>query len=181
MTKLAACALTLLVPALVLSTGAGAGEKKATGAREIKAIAVLHPRSGSKVHGVIHFVQKGDKVRITGEIEGLEPGEHGFHVHEFGDCSDAKAMNAGGHFNPDKKMHGGPHAEDRHVGDLGNVKADDSGKAVVNISDTMVRLAGKHSVIGRSVVVHEKRDDLKSQPAGDAGARFGCGVIGYTK
>jgi Cu-Zn family superoxide dismutase len=181
MKKLVACALTLLVPALVLSVGAGAGEKKADADKELKAIAVLHPRSESKVHGVIHFVQKGDKVTITGQIKGLTPGEHAFHIHEFGDCSEAKGMSAGAHFNPEKEMHGGPEAEHRHVGDLGNIKADEDGKAVINITDTLVRLRGKHSIVGRSVIVHEKKDDFKTQPTGDAGGRVACGVVGRAK
>jgi Cu-Zn family superoxide dismutase len=176
MTKFAACALMLVLPALVLSGG-----QKTGGGHTIKAVAHLHARSGSKVKGTIWFEQKGDTVTVTGQISGLKPGEHGFHIHEFGDCSDDKALNAGGHYNPAKKMHGGPHDADRHAGDLGNIKADGRGVAKINITDKMLRLSGPHSIIGRSVVVHAKRDDLKSQPAGDAGDRIGCGVIGYAK
>jgi Cu-Zn family superoxide dismutase len=120
----------------------------------------------------------GDKVRIFGVITGLTPGEHAFHIHQYGDCSDPKAIKAGAHFNPEKKKHGGPHDEERHVGDLGNIKAGDDGKAKIDITDSMISLRGKHSVIGRSVVVHEKADDLKTDPAGDAGGRVACGVIG---
>jgi Cu-Zn family superoxide dismutase len=181
MKKFAACALTFLLPALVLSGGQGAGEAKTAGEHAVKAVAHLHARSGSKLKGTIYFKQQGGVVTVTGTISGLKPGEHGFHIHEFGDCSEEKGMSAGGHYNPSKKMHAGPHDADRHEGDLGNIKADGRGVAKINISDKMLRLSGPHSIVGRSVVVHAKRDDLKSQPAGDAGDRIGCGVIGYAK
>ena len=182
MKKLAACALTLLAPALVLSTGAGAGDQQDAGEKVIRAVAHLHPRSGSKVHGVIHFVQQGDTVKITGKVEGLEPGEHAFHIHEFGDCSDAKALKAGSHYNPEHKHHGGPHDEDRHVGDLGNIKADDQGNAEVSVTDKMIKLHGPHSIIGRSLIIHANPDDFKTQqPPGNAGARIACAVIGIAK
>jgi Cu-Zn family superoxide dismutase len=143
-----------------------------------EAIAILIPTSGNKAHGIVHFSQKGDSVEITGEVAGLTPGEHGFHVHEFGDASAPDASSAGDHFNPAKMPHGSPADEKRHVGDLGNIKADQTGRAVVNITDKVIRLSGPHSIIGRSVVVHGGADDLKSQPSGEAGDRAACGVIG---
>ncbi len=146
-----------------------------------KAVAVLHPISKSKVMGKIVFTQEDGFVTITGEITGMPPGEHAFHVHEFGDCSSDDGMSAGGHFNPDKKPHGGPHDAERHVGDLGNVKADEEGNVKLNIKDEMIKLSGPHSVIGRALIVHAGVDDLKSQPAGNAGARIACGVIGIAK
>jgi superoxide dismutase, Cu-Zn family len=146
-----------------------------------KAIAVLHSSAKSHVSGSITFTQKDGYLEITGEVKGLTPGLHGFHIHEFGDCSEDTFMCAGGHFNPDGKKHGGPTDSDRHAGDLGNITADDSGKATVNLKDREITLSGAHSVIGRAVVVHAKADDLKSQPAGDAGPRIACGVIGIAK
>lgn len=181
MRKLAACVLTILIPVWVVSSSREAVPDKAAGVGEIRAAAYLQPRSGSKVHGVIHFVQRGDTVTITGEVTGLTPGEHGFHIHEYGDCSDDKALNAGAHYNPASKKHGGPHDEERHAGDLGNITADAQGVARIQLTDKVIRLSGPHSIVGRSVVVHEKRDDLKSQPAGDAGARVACGIIGLVK
>ena len=90
-------------------------------------------------------------------------------------------MSAGGHFNPDGHQHAGPDAENRHEGDLGNITADASGKAHYDRVDARLALGGRHSIIGRSVIVHEKADDLKSQPAGNAGARVACGAIGIAK
>jgi Cu-Zn family superoxide dismutase len=148
----------------------------------LKAVAVLHPTAGNKVSGTVTFTEVADGVQVRAEITGLIPGNHGFHVHEFGDCSAADATSAGAHFNPTKQPHAGPDAPERHVGDMGNVEADASGKATLEYVDHQISLTNdQRSVIGRSVVVHAKADDLKSQPAGDSGARVACGVIGRAK
>src|SRR5216117_2141232 len=149
----------------------------------LKAIAVLHPiGGGSKVSGTVTFTEVADGVQVNAEITGLTPGNHGFHVHEFGDCSAPDASSAGAHFNPTNKPHAGPDAAERHVGDMGNVEADASGAAKLDYVDHEISLANdQRSVVGRSVIVHAKADDLKSQPAGDSGARIACGVIGLAK
>jgi Cu-Zn family superoxide dismutase len=148
----------------------------------LKAIAVLHPTEGNKVSGKVTFVEVADGVQVRAEITGLTPGNHGFHVHEFGDCSAKDAASAGGHFNPTKQPHAGPDATARHVGDMGNVEADASGTAKLDYVDHHISLTNdERSALGRSVVVHEKADDLKSQPTGDSGARVACGVIGVAK
>ena len=147
-----------------------------------KAIAVLHPTSGNEVTGTVTFAPVGDGVQVHAEITGLTPGKHGFHVHEFGDCSAADAASAGAHFNPTNQPHAGPDAAARHRGDMGNVEADASGRAKLDYVDHQISLStDQNSVIGRSVVVHAKADDLKTQPSGDSGARIACGVIGWTK
>jgi Cu-Zn family superoxide dismutase len=143
-----------------------------------KAICVIHPLGESKVAGKVVFTQTRDGVEVNAEITGLTPGEHGFHVHEFGDCSMVDGTCAGAHFNPTGAPHGGPDDARRHAGDLGNVKADASGKATYKRVDKMLALNGANSIIGRSIIVHAAPDDLKTQPSGNAGARVGCGVIG---
>src|SRR5207244_10719985 len=148
----------------------------------LKAVAVLHPTAGNKVSGTVTFTEVADGVQVRAEISGLTPGNHGFHVHEFGDCSAADVSSAGAHFNPTSKPHAGPESAERHVGDMGNVQADASGNAKLEYVDHQISLTNdERSAIGRSVVVHAKADDLKSQPAGDSGARVGCGVIGRAK
>ena len=148
----------------------------------LKAIAVLHPTAGNNVGGTVTFTEVADGVQVQAEITGLSPGKHGFHVHEFGDCSAPDLASAGAHFNPTNKPHAGPDAAERHVGDMGNVEADASGAAKLNYVDHEISLTNdQRSVIGRSVIVHAKADDLKSQPAGDSGARIACGVIGRAK
>ena len=145
-----------------------------------KAIAVLHSASGSQVTGTVTFTKMGDTVQVVADITGLTPGKHGFHIHEFGDCSAADASSAGGHFNPMKKPHGAPDAAERHAGDLGNLEADSTGKAHLELKDSMLKLSGENSILGRGVIVHEKVDDW-SQPTGNAGGRQACGVIGVAK
>ena len=87
-------------------------------------------------------------------------------------------MSTGPHFNPEGHDHGGPDTAKRHAGDLGNIKADKNGVAKVNTKAAGLRL---HFILGRSLVVHADPDDLKSQPAGNAGARIGVGVIGIAE
>jgi superoxide dismutase, Cu-Zn family len=151
---------------------------------EIKeAVAVLHGTTGNeKVMGVIRFSDTGSGVKVSGEIMGLEANsKHGFHVHEFGDCSDmAKATSAGGHYNPDGHQHGGPGAM-AHVGDMGNLEADAAGTAKVDITLPNATLTGKNAILGRGVILHAKADDLKSQPAGNSGDRIACAVIGVAQ
>ena len=112
----------------------------------------------------------------------LSPGEHGFHIHERGDLSD-NCKGAGGHYNPFGNNHGAPGAEERHVGDLGNVVASDEMITFVRIEDHLVSLSGDNNVLNRAIVVHEGVDDLglggeeDSLTTGHAGARAGCCVI----
>ncbi len=154
----------------------------AKSAASAKGIAVLHPTAGNKVSGTVTFTPVTDGVQVQAEITGLTPGKHGFHVHEFGDCSAADGSSAGGHFNPTNKPHAAPNAAQRHVGDMGNIEADASGQAKLDYVDHHMSLSNDEtSVIGRAVIVHAKADDLKSQPSGDAGARVACGVIGWAK
>jgi Cu-Zn family superoxide dismutase len=138
-------------------------------------VAVLSPTKGQDVHGVIALNQAANGVEIIGEITGLTPGKHGFHIHEFGDLRSDDGSSAGGHFNPDMHPHGSPQDPRHHAGDLGNITADQNGKAMVKMTMPGLRV---HFIIGRSIVVHGKADDLKSQPAGDAGPRVAVGVIG---
>jgi Cu-Zn family superoxide dismutase len=145
-----------------------------------KAMAKLEPKSGSQVTGMVTFTQSGDEVQVLADIQNLKPGKHGFHIHEKGDCSAPDAASAGGHFNPSHQHHGGPHTAERHLGDLGNIEADASGKAHLDWKGKL-QLSGANSIIGKSVVVHEKEDDLKTDPAGNSGARIACGVIEVTR
>lgn len=142
------------------------------------AIAVLHPTEGHAVKGTVRLTRQGAGIHVVAHVEGLTPGGHGFHVHEFGDCSAADGASAGGHFDPDTMPHAGREAAQRHVGDLGNVIANDKGIADADFVDTVLALEGKHSVVGRAIIVHAGEDDLKAQPSGAAGARVACGDIG---
>jgi Cu-Zn family superoxide dismutase len=142
------------------------------------ATANLEPRSGSSVSGTATFTQVADGIAAHVEVHGAQPGEHGVHVHDKGDCSDAKAQNAGPHFNPNGGAHhGGPQTQVRHGGDLGNMNVDSSGNGTLDVTVRDLSLSGPNGVEGRSIVVHEKADDLQSDPSGNSGGRFACGVI----
>ncbi|XP_062907001.1 superoxide dismutase [Cu-Zn] [Mobula hypostoma] len=148
----------------------------------MKAICVL--KGSGEVTGTVNLEQAEDgSVTVKGCITGLTPGKHGFHVHAYGDNTNG-CISAGPHYNPFNKKHGGPDDVERHVGDLGNVVADNSGKAKFEIKDKMLSLSGELSIIGRTLVIHEKEDDLgkggdeESTRTGNAGGRLACGVIG---
>jgi Cu-Zn family superoxide dismutase len=145
-----------------------------------KAVAKLEPKSGSQVSGTVTFTKSGDEVQVVADVQNLKPGKHGFHIHEKGDCSAADAMSAGAHFNPTHKHHDGPTGTERHVGDFGNIEADSSGKGHL-VWKGKLDLSGEDSIIGKSVIVHEKEDDLKTDPTGNSGGRFACGVIEAAK
>jgi Cu-Zn family superoxide dismutase len=143
-----------------------------------KAVAQLAPRAGSQVTGTVRFRQRGDSVIVHAEIAGLTPGQmHGFHVHDKGDCSAPDGMSTGGHFNPTNKPHG-PQAADHHAGDMPALTADATGRAVADFQLTGVTLDdGPNSLVGRGLIVHKDPDDYKTQPTGNAGARWACAVI----
>ena len=143
-----------------------------------RAEARLEARSGSTVAGTVNFVQQGDKLRVEAKVMGLTPGEHGFHVHESGDCSAPDATSAKGHFNPAGKQHGHHSGMDRHAGDMPNLKADAQGHASYSGELALLSLGSDaQGILGRSVVIHADPDDYASQPAGNSGKRVACGTI----
>jgi len=141
-----------------------------------RAVAVLRPTRGNKARGVVVLSQTKQGVRLRGRIRGLKPGKHGFHIHEYGDLRSPDGKSAGGHFAPQGHKHGSPNDPKHHAGDLGNITANSTGTAKVDVLAKGLKL---HFVIGRSIVVHGGADDLKSQPSGNAGPRVAVGVIGF--
>ncbi|KAJ8917786.1 hypothetical protein NQ315_010692 [Exocentrus adspersus] len=141
------------------------------------------PAGASGVTGNITFTKTDSGVTVSGTVSGLKEGKHGFHIHALGDLSGG-CTSTGGHFNPTNLTHGSPDDKNRHIGDLGNIVADASGVAKIEISDTLIDLEGENSIIGRGVVVHEGEDDLgkggyeDSLTTGHAGGRLACGVVG---
>ena len=168
-------ALAAAVAAGCAAMGAMDGSNRGAGA-----VATLEPTKGNSVRGTVTFTQSGHKVQVTAMVTGLKPNaEHGFHVHEKGDCSSADAMSAAGHFNPAGKPHGNVHAGgERHAGDLPNLKADASGNASTSFEAMGISVGGGAAdIVGRGLIVHRDPDDYKSQPAGNAGARLACAAI----
>lgn len=146
------------------------------------AVAVIRPTAGNQCAGTVHFHKVGDTVKVVAEVTGLTPNQaHGFHIHELGDVSGADGTATGGHYNPEGHSHALPVTSMRHAGDFGNLQADASGKARLELTVANLSIAGlRNPVLGRGVIVHAKPDD-GGQPTGNAGARIGQGVIGLAK
>lgn len=143
------------------------------------ATAKLEPTRGNTAAGTVTFVQWGEVVKVSGSISGLKPGaEHGFHVHEKGDCSSGDGLSAGGHFNPGGKPHGHHGMGEHHTGDLPSLKADASGVAAIHFESRTIRVGGSaNDIVGKGLIVHRDPDDFKTQPTGNAGPRLACAVI----
>jgi superoxide dismutase, Cu-Zn family len=140
--------------------------------------ATIEARSGSTLAGEATFTEVEGGTRIVVTVRNAAAGTHAVHIHEKGDCSDPEAKSAGPHFNPDGHAHGAPTAQPHHAGDLGNMEVAADGTGTLEIvAAGLAVAAGPRSVVGRAIVVHEKPDDFVSQPAGNAGARIGCGAI----
>jgi Cu-Zn family superoxide dismutase len=146
-----------------------------------QAVTVLHPTQGNTVEGKVTFTQDAGGVKVKAHITGLSAGKHGFHIHEFGDCSAPDGASAGGHFNPSGDPHAAPTDAKRHAGDMGNIEANKDGVADLEYVDAKASLDGPGSILGRGVIVHANPDDFKTQPTGNAGGRVACGVIGVAK
>ncbi|MEP7069800.1 MAG: superoxide dismutase family protein [Usitatibacter sp.] len=142
------------------------------------ATASLSPTTGNTARGTVAFTQDGHEVRVRASVSGLKPNaEHGFHVHEKGDCSSGDGMSTGGHFNPAGKPHGSP-ATAHHAGDMPSLKADASGNASASFELKGVSIGtGAADLVGKGVIVHRDPDDYATQPTGNAGPRIACGVI----
>lgn len=147
----------------------------------LKAKAVITGTAeGSRLLGEAVFTQKADGVQVEATVTGVEiAGKHGFHVHQYGSCAD-KGNAAGGHFNPKGAPHGysPDDGESAHLGDMGNIEISESGEGTLSLLLPHAALSGQNGIAGRAVILHEKEDDF-GQPTGNAGARIGCGVIGY--
>ncbi|XP_050079511.1 uncharacterized protein LOC126567325 [Anopheles maculipalpis] len=132
------------------------------------------------------FFFQGTSVAITGALEGLRPGKHGFHIHEFGDFSRG-CLSTGPHYNPDGNDHGSPDDSNSHAGDLGNIMAYSTGLAKVQIAARKITLVGDRSIIGRTLSITEFEDDLGrgkhdySKTTGNSGNCIACAIIGVAR
>ena len=144
------------------------------------ATATLSSTTGNKTAGSVRFEQQRDgRVLVSGEIQGLKANsEHGFHIHEKGDCSSGDGMSAGGHFNPKAQPHGRHGVGAHHAGDLQSLHADAAGVARFSFESTAISVGGGPAdVVGRGLIVHRDPDDYTTQTMGNTGARLACAVI----
>ena len=146
---------------------------------QVSASAQLMATKGNSVTGDVSFTRQAGAVLVAGEVRGLAPNkEHGFHVHEKGDCSSGDGMSTGGHFNPTAKAHGAHGHADHHTGDLVSLKADANGVARFSYTSSTITVGeGSTDIVGRGLIVHRDPDDYKTQPTGNAGPRVACAVI----
>ena len=144
-----------------------------------RAGAQLQATTGNTANGSVSFFQAAGKVRVSGEVRGLQPNaEHGFHVHEKGDCSSGDGMSTGGHFNPSGAPHGKHDMGMHHAGDLPSLKADAGGVARFSFESSTITIgSGTSDIVGKGLIVHRDPDDYKTQPTGNAGPRLACAVI----
>ena len=167
---------TILLMGLALLSGSLLYGQTATR----KAKADLINSAGEHI-GMATFTEKANGVKLSLKASHLPPGEHGFHIHTVGKCDAPDFKSAGGHFNPQGKQHGMENPQGHHAGDLQNLTVDAQGKAKVKRLLTGVTLGeGENSLFhegGTALVIHAGPDDMKSDPAGNAGPRIACGVI----
>ena len=158
---------------LVLLLAAGIGLASCTTTKRY----VIYPKSKTETQGTATFKQKGKTVEMDLSVFKLKPGLHAVHIHEFGDCSAADGSSAGGHWNPEKDLHGKWNSEHFHMGDIGNLQADKDGVARLVFSTDKWCLGcddPSKNVIGKSIIIHAGVDDFHTQPTGNAGGRVGC-------
>jgi len=150
------------------------------GSSSIAQAAVAALTGPTNVMGIVRFLQEQDSnCIIDGTVDGLEPGEHGLHVYEYGDLSNGCAK-LGQHYNPTNSSHGGPLDTEKHVGDLGNIIADATGRATFRMENDALQV---WNIIGRSLALTANRDDCgkgnneMSKINGNCGKGIACGII----
>jgi superoxide dismutase, Cu-Zn family len=173
----AGCAAAVLVVGCASQSSTPAA-KAAARVKAPEAFALLEPTHGNLTNGTVRFTQEGDRLLVVAKVHNLPPNtEHGFHLHEKGDCSSGDGMSTGGHFNPDGHPHG-PQNAPHHDGDMPMLKANANGVAeAAFVLQGVTVSAGAHSVVGKGLIVHKDPDDYTTQPTGNAGARVACGVV----
>ncbi len=182
MTKTWIAALALGLVSLTASADPAVPAKKAPPAPAAKPVTVKLADAKGKAIGTATLTSVDNGVSIALDLHDLAAGDHAIHVHQTAKCDGPDFKSAGGHFNPDNKHHGMDNKEGPHAGDMPNFKTNAKGgvKATVVAPNVSLTAGDAHSVFtggGTALVIHAKADDMKSDPAGNAGDRIACGTI----
>ena len=141
----------------------------------------LTDAKGNNVGMAMISPAKGGGVSFDLTLKGLPPGEHGLHLHEAAKCEPPSYKSAGAHFNPAKKKHGLSNPDGPHAGDMPNFTVGANGTAQTTITNKNVTMGAEPNSIyaggGTALIIHEKADDLKTDPSGNAGNPIACGAI----
>jgi Cu-Zn family superoxide dismutase len=136
--------------------------------------------SSGKELGTLTLTDAGQGISVAGRLTGLPPGEHGIHLHQTGRCDPPAFGSAGDHWNPTNTTHGTKSPNGPHLGDLLNLTVSRDSSVTVQATTPGGTLRGANALLdqdGAAVVVHAKRDDYRSQPAGDSGDKIACGAV----
>lgn len=144
------------------------------------AVAKIEPLGEDGISGTVTFTETAGQVHMVADVKSPGNGTHAIHIHEFGDCSAPDGKAAGGHWNPTNEDHGKWGEPPFHRGDIGNIEIGKDGAGKLELTTDLWSVTSDDTtknVIGKAIIVHEMKDDFKTQPTGNAGARYGCGVI----
>lgn len=162
--------ITVCAAAVAMGTTVASAQEAAT------ATAQMQNLEGDSV-GQVQLRETPHGLIVTGEFSALPAGAHGFHIHAVGEC-EPPFQSAGGHFNPDDQQHGMENPQGLHAGDLPNIHVPASGELTVEHFAIGLALDQVLDEDGSAMMVHAGADDYETDPAGDAGDRIACGVIG---
>ena len=170
-------AWSLLLALQVQSLGGCSGAEDAAIERQL-AGGLIEPRSGSALAGFVTLKKRSGVIKVFLNVLNAPPGDHGVHLHQYGDCTASDASSAGPHWNPENHLHGAP-TDTSHLGDLGNLHVDASGRGLLVFSSAAFSMGDgtEFDIVGRALVIKELPDDLTTQPSGNSGLRIGCGVV----
>lgn len=171
--------LTMIITLLMLVSCSSREEKEEKLTEVLSKVsqarADMHSTKMKSISGTVTFEAQDGSLVVKTDLKGLKPNAHlGFHIHQLGFCEGPDYKTAGDHYNPGHMKHGGPMGPEKHKGDMGNLLTDKAGNSNERIVLSDMKL---DELIGKSVLIHEKADDFKTQPSGNSGARIACGLI----